>query len=198
MRPRDPHHLPEAIKPRTLLRDPDGYGYTTSDHRYRLTPCYTQNTLGGRTARITGWNVERNEAWTPTPNPPAEWKHRLHVSWRLGDLRDLYCTTVDRMPWVVAHMDRGILRVAGSLRDARVWAEEYAGAPLRDMRHAKGATAWDYAFGHPDSDRNTCVSILRADHAHLHGWDATQQPFYPYPELPGERGPRGIAYDEEI
>lgn len=48
---------PRTAKPRTLRRDSLGFGYETSDGRYKVIPAYTPSctSLGGRTHRPSYW-----------------------------------------------------------------------------------------------------------------------------------------------
>ncbi|GAA1979312.1 hypothetical protein [Kitasatospora viridis] len=185
-----PRKLPPRIKPRALKRRKDSLGFTyyrTSDGRYEITPMYAHRPRGGLTITIEQWRVE------DLKNPKAE--NRFYGD--LDTVRHLLCTRTREMPWVVGDMDQGILHVAASRKAARDWAEDFACAPLASRSHFEGSTCWDYRFNHPGEDGGTDVYIMRADHAHLHGFDAEQEPFYPYPDDPHEEGPRGRAWNEE-
>lgn len=173
--------LPEPIKPRTLKSDRTGRtDYVTNDGKYRI------SRYG-----LYSWNAERNYGTKTSP----DWRLVMQMRGTLEDVRREYCTPASRMPWLVCDMDEGVLRVAPTRKAARDWAELCAGAPLRSMNHAKGSTCWEYAFGFPGEDSNTCFFVMRADNAHLHGCDAEQEPFYPYTDDPHATGPRGEVYN---
>lgn len=172
--------LPQPIKPRTLAIDRTGRAdFITSDGKYRISRYGLQ-----------AWNAERNDGTKDSPR----WALAMQMRGTLDDMRQEYCTPASRMPWIVADMDMGVLRIAPTRKAARDWAERHAGAPLRSMNHAKGSTCWDYSFGYRDEDSNECFSIMRADNARLHGFKAEQEPYYPYAEDPHTAGPRGEVY----
>lgn len=186
--------LPPPIRPRTLVADLDGYSWLTSDNRYRFTPMYRQHTLGGYSRKIEGWNVHKNTAWRPGGTEAPQWVIYMQTTQTLADLRALYTTPASKMPYVVADMDDGILRTAHTRADAIAWARTHLCAErLRPVGGVRGKTCWEYE----DPDEGGSVFIMRADHAHLHGFDATQQPLYPHPHEPYRHVSRPAAKDSK-
>lgn len=181
--------LPPPVKPRTLLHARD-FGYVTSDGRYRFIPQYRPRPLGGRCSKIDGWVVHDS-----TPGPDGKPRGSRAYGWPLAEVRDLYCTPGDRMPWLVCDMDDGVVRVAASRRAAVAWCSALTGMPVLGRAHAAGSTCYDYTFGSADD----CVGffVVRADHAHRHGFVADQQPLYPYVNQPWQRGPRQVAREAD-
>lgn len=182
--------LPEPIKPRKLVRRRNpihGFDYFTSDGRYEVYPIYKDRRYGGRSNVVDSWGIRDLRSG----------EKRAKYYPRLEDIRLYYCAPDGKVPWLVCDMDDGVLRVAESMKAAVEWAASHACAPVRERSHGKGSTCYDYVFGHPGEDSNTCVFIMRADHAVKHGFDPVQQPFYPYPDDPHDPGPRGLGEGAE-
>jgi hypothetical protein len=157
-----------------MLHNPDGPGFVTSDHRYRFTPM----PAGANTP--PGWNIERNTAWRPTGNAtPRLWALYVQTFATFEELRNEYTTPESRMPWVVADMDEGILRTARNITTARTWAKSHLATTTLRLVSGRDATCREY-----QEPEGNSVFIMRADHAYQHGFDATQQPRYPYPDQP--------------
>jgi hypothetical protein len=178
--------LPEPIKPRTLKRARDGYGYITTDGRYEVTPAYSPTLQRGSAARPSFWVVKDTTG--------------VQKAREYGDLRtvrELYCAPGGRVPWLVCDMDDGVMRVEPTRAAAVEWASSYACAPLRERHHGKGSTCYDYVFGHPGEDSTTSVFVMRADHASRHGFDPVQQPLHPFPDDPFEQVDRPAPTPEE-
>ncbi|MEV8344491.1 hypothetical protein [Streptomyces niveus] len=178
--------LPPAIKPRTLRRAHDGYGYVTTDDRYTVTPVYAPTLQRGSASRPTDWIVKDR---TGVQEPCS---YGL-----LSRVREFLCAPGGKVPWLVCDMDEGVMRVEPSMRAAVAWAASLACAPVRERRSSSGGDVYDYVFGHPGEDGNTCVFIMRADAAHRHGFDPVQQPQYPFPDAPDERVRRPDETDED-
>lgn len=166
------NNLPPPIKPRTLKRAREFDGYVTSDGRYEVRPARF-----GSDGRVRFWMVKD----TTDCSMPADGDVHPSLEW----VRQIYCAPGGKVPWLVADMDDGILRVEPTRKAAVAWAASHACAPLRERSHY--GSCYDYTFGHPDEDANTCVFIMRADNAHWHGFDPVQQPLYPYPGDPHEQ-----------
>lgn len=174
--------LPPPIKPRTLVRmeNDDGSlkGYVTSDGRYELSPFYDHEVVTrGRGPRR--WWVSDTVAKTPPSTCNS-----------LTEFRKEHCTPVREMPWLVAGMDDGVLRVERNREAASRWAYSHAGAPGGRRLHTPGSFLYTHTYGWPGEDRGTTVFIVRADHAHHEGFDPLQQPLYPYPSRPHVRRDR--------
>ncbi|GBQ04364.1 hypothetical protein SSP531S_58580 [Streptomyces spongiicola] len=178
--------LPPPIKPRTLRRSRDAYGYVTSDGRYRVTPAYAPTLQRGSASRPTDWIVKDLTG--------AEESRSYGL---LSLVRKYLCAPGGKVPWLVCDMDEGVMRVESSMRAAAAWASSYACAPVRERRSYPGGDCYDYVFGFPGEDDNTCVFIMRADVAHRHGFNPVQQPRYPYPAAPDERVRRPDETDED-
>jgi hypothetical protein len=88
---------------------------------------------------------------------------------RLDDVRLYYCTPINEMPWLVCDMDDGVMRIEPTYANAVEWRRSF----------------------------DDGLFIVRADRAHLQGWDALQQPLYPYPDDPFERVDRPAPNTEE-
>jgi hypothetical protein len=180
--------LPEPIKPRTLLRRKNpifGYDYVTSDGRYEATAQYADNRGGGYTPRVSQYSVLDTHTGETSYVP------------RLDDVRLYYCTPINEMPWLVHDVDDGVLRVAPTRQAAVEWASSLAEASKVLERHQYGTGRYEYVF--TDSDGDICgnYGIVRADVAHLAGFDATQQPLYPFPDDPFEMVDRPAPKAEE-
>lgn len=82
--------------------------------------------------------------------------------------------------WLVCDMDDGVLRREPTRRKALDWWKSLNEAPrvLGSHRYAEGS--YSYTVGHSAEDHAGSVAIVRADVAHYDGWDADQQPLYPY------------------
>jgi hypothetical protein len=62
------------------------------------------------------------------------------------------------------------------------WLTAWACAPVLRRHHHRGGTSYEYVLGHTDEDDGTSAFVVRADHAHLHGWNPVQQPLFPWPD----------------
>lgn len=174
--------LPPPIRPRSLRRDRNGYGYTTSDGRYLVFPLFEDNPRGGRTGRVRSWAIE------DLRNPNCNDRTRTYAT--LERIREFYCAPDGAVPWLVAGMDEGVLRVAPTRSAAVAWASRLAEAPVLTRTHAPGGTIYTYFFGHGNEDDGVSLLLMRADHAHFHGFDPLQQPRYPFPDAPFENAKR--------
>lgn len=172
----DTRKLPQPIKPRTLVRRPTygGNDYITSDRRYEVTPQFADHRNGGRTPRIEQYQVKDTTTGKTTYVP------------RLEDVRWIYCTPVNEMPWIVHDVDEGVLRVEPTRKAAIAWASSLAEASKVLERHRYGSGSYEYVFG--DSGGDVCGNyiIVRADLAHIAQIDAVEQPMYPFPDDPFE------------
>ncbi|MFI1532135.1 hypothetical protein [Streptomyces griseus] len=177
--------LPAPIRPRVLVRSRDGFGYVTSDGRYRIRPVYAPTLQRGSAARPTDWIV------ADTTGKEASWS-RLE----LRDVREALCAP-GGIPWLVCGMDEGVLRVEPSMRAAVRWARSNAGAPVRSRSASPGGGSYDYVLGHRGEDTVTSVFVMRADVAHRHGFDPVQQPRFPYPDDPHEMVRRAGESDDD-
>ncbi|MFE9993460.1 hypothetical protein [Streptomyces avermitilis] len=178
--------LPPPIKPRTLRRSSDGYGYVTSDGRYEVTPAYAPTLQRGSASRPTDWIVK-----------DLTGREKSRSYGLLSYVREYLCAPGGRVPWLVCDMDEGVMRVEPSMRAAVAWAKSYACTPVRERGNYPGGDCYDYVFGLPGEDATTCVFIMRADVAHGHGFNPVQQPRYPYPDAPDERVRRQDETDED-
>jgi len=174
--------LPPPVTPRALVRARDGHGYTTSDDRYLIRPRYAHNSGGGRAARVDGWTV--------TDTRPRDGDDRVWTHATLDRVRTLYCAPSGRVPWVVCDMDDGVLRVAATRRAAVDWLVEWACAPVLRRHHHRGGTCYEYVLGRPGEDDGLSACVVRADRVHLHGWDPSEQPLFPWPDDPFTAHPR--------
>jgi hypothetical protein len=182
--------MPQPIKPRTLMRTRNpvhGHDYTTSDGRYEIYPIYKDRRYGGRTSAVDSWGIRDLH------------DNKAHPKYypRLDDIRDYYCTPVNKMPWLVYDADEGVLRVEPTRQAAAAWASSLAEATKVLERHRYGSGAYEYVFG--DSGGDICGNfiIIRADLAHITHYDATQQPLYPFPDDPFEQVDRPAPKAEE-
>ena len=164
---------PAPIKPRALARRRDGTWITT-DGRYHLTP-YRDHTEVTRGHGPRRWEVS---------DPLGGELPR--TGYTLTRFREEFCAPGGTVPWLVCCMDDGVMRVEPTMKAAVAWARGLADAPVRCRKHFTNSSSYDYVFGYPGEDSNTCLTILRADAAHRHGWDPLQQPLYPYTSSPYE------------
>lgn len=169
--------LPTPIKPRKLRRLPDGT-YLTSDYAYKITP----RVVG---SKLTIWEVNTDGRTS------GVWRFVEELS-NLRAVRQAYCAPGGVVPWLVGDMDEGLLRVESSRVAAVKWAESHMAAPVWKC-HSSG-TCYDYTFGADANDAEGPLFVLRADNAWRHGFDAEQQPMYPYPGHPHETGPRAAHH----
>ncbi|MFH8483011.1 hypothetical protein [Streptomyces sp. NPDC018055] len=176
--------LPAPIKPRKLKRAPDGYTYVTSDYRYTAVPAYSPTLQRGSASKPSYWVVtDRTAKGEVTKEYPT-----------LTRIREALCAPHGHVPWLVCDMDEGVMHVATSRKAAVEWSTHYACAPVRSRNLYPGSDCYDYTFGTKDDDRPVCFFIMRADVAHLHGFDPLQQPRCPYPDDPYET----VRRDDEI
>lgn len=169
--------LPPPIRPRALTAAPGIGGYTTTDGRYELRP-HRYGTPG----RVRMWSAL--DLRGQFPGGAAAQIFRT-----LDDFRAGYCAPGGAVPWLVADPDHGVMRVEPTRRDAAAWGERHCCAQVRTYFHAPGSSIYEYLFADPGDDPQA-LYVLRADHAHLHGWDPVQQPLYPYPDAPHEEADR--------
>ncbi|WP_428957862.1 hypothetical protein [Streptomyces sp. cg35] len=172
--------LPKPIKPRVLKKTHGEDGYRTTDGRYMVLP-----QRYGVDRRVRFWKAI--DLTVPREDPR---RSRDFVD--LDAVRRTLCAPGNRVPWLVCDMDQGVMHVAESRRAAVAWAASHADAPVRQREHAKGSTCYDYTFGFPGEDSNTCLFVMRADHAARHRFDPVQEPWFPYADHPHTEGPRAL------
>jgi len=95
--------------------------------------------------------------------------------------------------WYIVDMDDGIVRRDPRKAGALHWCEGQAeGRILPGPRKTLSPGFYEYFIGF-DIEDCTQFWIARGDAAVRQGFDITQEPIYPYPDRPYERGPRGEA-----
>ncbi|MFF8786725.1 hypothetical protein [Streptomyces sp. NPDC015125] len=122
-------------------------------------------------------------------------KQPLRYYPRLDDIRHLYCAPGRRVPWLVCDMDDGVVRVEPSRAEAAAWCRTHCGEDRVRFEHGKGSTAYEYFFG-PRGDE-TSFFILKADHAHQHGFNPQQRPLHPFSDDPHHKVDRPRSRQEE-
>lgn len=178
----EPRTLPAPIKPRRLVRDLVSGGYSTSDDTYCLDRAYAPSLRGG--------SISRGH-WIATDI-------RTGKSFEVVDLdrfRELYCAPGGRVPWLVLDMDQGVVRVEPTRAAAVEWARHQYDGRVINREHS-GEAWYEYFIGYSRDDCSS-VWIARADIVHRHGFNAEQEPWYPYPDAPHDLGPRAARADEE-
>ena len=176
--------LPEPIKPRALRRKKHpihGFDYFTSDGRYEVYPIYKDRRYGGRSSVVDSWGIRdlRSDEKSAQYYP------------RLEDVREYYCAPDGKVPWLVCDMDDGIVRVEPSRAAAVKWACSRQLSNRIISRKRTGEGWYDYRIGDSPDD-SAEVWIARSDVVHWHGFDPVQEPWYPYPDVRFELGPRAL------
>ncbi|MFD7835677.1 hypothetical protein [Streptomyces sp. NPDC059761] len=160
---------PRTIRPRALKRATAFDGYITSDGRYEARPARF-----GTDGRVRFWNV------TDLRNPPADGKPAHYTD--LKQIRTQLCAPNNKVPWLVCDMDQGVLRVGLTRNEVVSWAAIHFDAGT--YRFEAGSSCYEYFF--EDGDGGTSVFVVKADSAHLHGFNPEQQPLFPFPDDPYE------------
>jgi hypothetical protein len=170
--------LPEPIKPRALHRRKNpihGFDYVTSDGRYEVYPLYKERPNGGTSNRIDTWVLK------DVRNP--EVPNRYYPL--LDDIRRYHCAPDGKVPWLVADMDQGVLRVEPTRAAALEWFKRKHGCDRVAERKQYGRHDYTYRLK-TSGEYATSADIVRADRFHRHGRDPLQQPLYPFPDAPYE------------
>lgn len=170
--------LPPTIRPRVLARAATFDGFVTTDGRYELRP-----DRYGTDRRVRMWTgTDTTGRHFPGTNSTTQ----LFTS--RDDFRTQHCARDGKVPWLVCDMDDGVLRVEPTRSAAARWGATFTDS--QTYRFTLGSTCYEYEY-----DDCTTLFIVRADNAHLHGFDPEQQPLYPFPDDPYEEVTRPGAED---
>jgi hypothetical protein len=179
---------PAPIKPRTLRRARDGYGYVTTDGRYSVHPAYAHAKLGGRANRV--------EHWVVTDHRPKDPKRGNFTVPDLERFRQLYCAPGGKVPWVALDMDDGVVRAEATRAELVNWLCRHHDGKVISRRTIYPGY-YEYRIGYTEDD-STLMWVGRADILASHdGWNVEQEPWYPYPDEPHETGPRADATEDK-